>query len=71
MDRVNRQDRKLEERPEDVQNLHIWRSMRDSKQGDLAGNQSNAMALMMWNLCTKEANEHPGSPVAIITNTGK
>ena len=43
--------------------------MRDSKQGDLADNQSNAIASMMGSLCTKEAEEHPGSPVANIMDT--
>ena len=71
MDHVNRQDHKLKERPDDVHSLHIWRSMRDSKQGNLADNQSNAIASMMANLCTKEAKNYPGSPVAIIMNKAK
>ena len=71
VDHVSRQDRKLLERPDDVNNLHIWRSIRDSKQGDLADNQSNAIASMMANLCTKEAKNYPGSPVAIIMDKAK
>ena len=71
MDHVNRQDHKLLERPDDVNNLHNWRSIRDSKQGDLADNQSNATASMMANLCTKETKNYPGSPVAMIMNKAK
>ena len=69
VDHANRRDHKLVERPDDVHNLHIWRSMRDSEQGDSADNQSNSTASMMGWLCTKTAKAHLGSPVANVMDT--
>ena len=70
VDHLNRSDHKLNERPEEVERLLGWQSMRDCAQGDPVTNTSDTTASLMGWYCKQVAEKHTDSDVAkIMSNT--